>query len=59
MTHDAGMSYEYKISFMMFPFLVHCLDLLSSTIGLQFIKTTSINDPNNLEDPLAIMKRGF
>lgn len=49
---------------MMFPFLVHCLDLLASSIGLLFVKTKkglpeSDHSYGEIEDALTIMKRGY
>ncbi len=46
---------------MMFPFLVHCLDLLASTVGMTFVKTRPglADDHRPLEDALSIMKRGY
>lgn len=49
---------------MLFPLVVHCLDIFSSTIGMFFVRTTpglpgydAINGA--LEDPIYIMKRGY
>lgn len=64
MTHEANFSHQLKVSFMMFPFLVHCLDLLASTIGMLFVKTKpgmpdTDHNYGELEDALLIMKRGY
>ena len=34
MTSTANLSASTKVSFIMFPFLVHCLDLFASSIGV-------------------------
>ena len=60
----AGMSFDVKSGFILFPLLVHSLDLLVSTIGVFFVKTKS-GLPSlkpgygDLEDPLDILKRGY
>jgi hypothetical protein len=46
----------------MFPFLVHCLDLFASTVGMYFVRTKKgLPDMcnGNVEDALTIMKRGY
>ena len=43
---------------MFFPLALHSLDLISSTIGLFFVKTED-GDENDLEDALDVMKRGY
>ena len=35
----AGMTFEQKSGFILFPLLVHSLDLIVSTIGIYFVKT--------------------
>ena len=60
----AGFSSKQKISFMLFPFAVHLLDILGSTIGLFFVSTKKRlpsfeKDYTSLEDPLKILKRGY
>ena len=60
----AGFSYEQKSGFILFPLLVHSLDLIVSTIGVYFIKTKpglpQLRDGyGELEDPLEILKRGY
>lgn len=60
LTHEANFSTNLKVSFMMFPFLVHCLDLLASTIGMHFVRTTpGLPEEQEVEDALLIMKKGY
>jgi len=59
-----GLSFEEKSGYILFPFLVHTLDLFVSTIGIFFVKTKpglpSLKpDYGVLEDPLDILKRGY
>lgn len=49
---------------MLFPLVVHCLDIISSTIGMFFVRTTpglpgydAVFDV--LEDPTTVMKRAY
>ena len=49
---------------MLFPLLVHTLDLTVSTIAIFFVKTkkglpTNTQKYGELEDPLDILKRGY
>ena len=59
-----GLGFEAKSGFILFPLLVHSLDLIVSTIGVLVVKTKpglpSLK-PNygELEDPLDILKRGY
>jgi len=60
----AGMDFERKSGFILFPLLVHSLDLIVSTIGIFFVKTKpglpSLKDKyGEFEDPLDILKRGY
>lgn len=60
----SGMDYETKSGFILFPLLVHTLDLMVSTIGIFFVKTKPgmpqlKSDYGDLEDPLDILKRGY
>lgn len=64
LANDGGFKDEEKVSFMLFPLTVHCLDILVSTIGMVFVKTKpGLPDytPNygEVEDPLDIMKKGY
>jgi len=49
---------------MLFPFAVHILDMIGSSIGVLFVATKPglpqfEKDFNTLEDPLIILKRGY
>lgn len=64
LAEKAGLDFEYKSGFILFPLLVHTLDLIVSTIGVFFVKTKpglpSLKpDYGQLEDPLDILKRGY
>lgn len=39
MAELAGLDYETKAGFILFPLIVHSLDLAVSTIGVFFVKT--------------------
>ena len=39
MASHAGLDYETKAGFILFPLIVHSLDLLVSTIAVFFVKT--------------------
>jgi len=59
-----GMDFECKSGFILFPMLVHSLDLIVSTIGVFFVRTKPglpalKPDYGTLEDPLDILKRGY
>lgn len=60
----AGLDFEYKSGFILFPLLVHSLDLIVSTIGVLSVYTKPglpnlKSDYGKLEDPLDILKRGY
>lgn len=64
LAEKAGLDFEYKSGFILFPLLVHTLDLIVSTIGVFFVQTKpglpSLKpDYGTLEDPLDILKRGY
>ena len=64
LAEKAGMDFETKSGFILFPLLVHTLDLLVSTIGVFFVSTkpglpSLKKDYGELEDPLDILKRGY
>ena len=64
MAKHAGLDYEMKAGFILFPLLVHSLDLLVSTIAVFFVSTKKghpSRDSNygELEDPLNVLKRGY
>lgn len=59
-----GLTYEQKSGFILFPLLVHSLDLIVSTIGIFFVKTKpglpSLRENyGEMEDPLEILKKGY
>lgn len=64
LAEKANLDFEYKSGFILFPLLVHTLDLIVSTIGIFFVKTKpglpTLNPGYGpLEDPLDILKRGY
>ena len=64
LAEKAGMDFETKSGFILFPLLVHTLDLTVSTIGVFFVHTKpglpSLKpDYGEMEDPLDILKRGY
>jgi Na+/H+-translocating membrane pyrophosphatase len=64
LAHEAGFTNQYKVTFMLFPLIVHCLDIVSSTIGMYFVRTTPGLPGYDtvygaLEDPCYIMKRAY
>ena len=64
MAKHAGLDYEMKAGFILFPLLVHSLDLLVSTIAVFFVSTKKghpSRDANygEIEDPLNVLKRGY
>jgi len=64
LAEQANLEYEVKSGFILFPLLVHSLDLIVSTIGVFFVKTkpgnpTLKSDYGTPEDPLDILKRGY
>jgi len=64
MSNQAGFSFEQKAGFILFPMMVHSLDLTVSTIGVFFVGTKPGHPSTNsnygpLEDPLNVLKRGY
>ena len=64
LAEKAGMDFDTKSGFILFPLLVHTLDLTVSTIGVFFVHTKPglpnlKPDYGELEDPLDILKRGY
>lgn len=64
MASHAGLDYETKSGFILFPLLVHSLDLLVSTISVFFVKTKEGHPSKDssygpLEDPIIILTRGY
>ena len=64
MANHAGLSFEVKSGFILFPLIVHSLDLLVSTIAVFFVYTkpghpSKDSNYGPLEDPLVVLKRGY
>lgn len=64
MAEHAGLDFETKSGFILFPLVVHSLDLLVSTIAVFFVQTKTglpqyRHDYGELEDPLTVLKRGY
>jgi len=64
LAQEANFKTHEKVTFMLFPLTVHCLDIFASTIGMLFVKTKKgLPDYNphygDLEDPLDVMKKGY
>lgn len=64
MAGHAGLDFETKSGFILFPLVVHSLDLTVSTIAVFFVYTkpghpSSDRGYGELEDPLYILKRGY
>jgi H(+)-translocating pyrophosphatase len=53
-----------KAGFIIFPLIIHCLDIFVSVIGSKFVKTVKGlpiggSEYQDIEDPLAVMKKGY
>jgi len=64
MSNQASFTFEQKAGFILFPLMVHSLDLTVSTIGVMFVGTKPGHPSTNsnygpLEDPLNVLKRGY
>lgn len=64
MSNHAGFSFEVKSGFILFPLMVHSLDLIVSTIGVYFVYTKPGHPQTDKgygepEDPLRVLKRGY
>jgi H+-translocating diphosphatase len=64
LAEHAGLDFETKSGFILFPLVVHTLDLIVSSIGIFFVYTKNglphnRHDYGELEDPLNILKRGY
>lgn len=64
LAEQGGLTYEQKSGFILFPLLVHSLDLIVSTIGIYTVKTKpglpSLKQGyGELEDPLQVLLRGY
>ena len=59
---EAGLDSGVKSCFILFPLLVHSLDLTVSTISIFFVRTTKgipSQVSGDIEDPLHVMKRAY
>lgn len=64
MANHAGLDNDMKSGFILFPLLVHSLDLIVSTISMFFVKTKPGHPSRDsqygaFEDPLDVLKRGY
>jgi H+-translocating diphosphatase len=63
MANHANLDYETKAGFILFPLLVHSLDLLVSTISVYAVSTKKGHPSRDsgyiMEDPLNVLKRGY
>ena len=64
MANHAGLDAETKAGFILFPLVVHSLDLFVSTIAVYFVGTKKGHPQKDasygpIEDPLAVLKRGY
>ena len=64
LAEQAGLDFETKSGFILFPLIVHSLDLTVSTIAVFFVYTkrgVPHMDRNygEMEDPLTVLKRGY
>ena len=64
LANHANLSFETKSGLILFPMVVHSLDLIVSTISVFFVQTKAglpqyNRDYGELEDPLNVLKRGY
>lgn len=64
MAEHADLDFDVKSGFILFPLVVHSLDLIVSTIAVFCVKTKTgmpshTRDYGEMEDPLDVMKRGY
>jgi H+-translocating diphosphatase len=64
MANHANLSFETKSGLILFPLVVHSLDLIVSTISVFYVQTKEglpqyNRDYGELEDPLNVLKRGY
>lgn len=64
MAESANLDFDTKSGFILFPLIVHSLDLIVSTIAVFFVKTKPgvphfTRDYGEIEDPLDVMKKGY
>jgi len=50
---------DVELNFMLFPLVVHVVDLIVSTIGVLSVRRTSAPEGTELEDPMAVLKQGY
>jgi len=54
---EANLEERYLIKFLLFPLVVHAMDIIVSTIGIAFVGGTSRSSNNN--NPMLQLKRGY
>jgi len=64
MANHANLDFETKAGFILFPLIVHSLDLIVSTIAVFFVHTKPglpqyKENYGELEDPMNVLKRGY
>lgn len=64
MAESAELDFATKSGFILFPLIVHSLDLIVSTVAVFFVKTKPgvphyTRDYGEIEDPLDVMKKGY
>lgn len=62
LAEQAGLSNSQKAGFILFPLLVHSLDLLASTISVFFVRAKKgipRGAVDDIEDPMNVMKRAY
>lgn len=64
MAENADLDFSTKSGFILFPLIVHSLDLIVSTISVFFVRTKPgvphyTRDYGEIEDPLDVMKKGY
>lgn len=64
LANHAGLDNDIKSGFILFPLLVHSLDLIVSTIAMFFVKTkpghpSRDSSYGEFENPLNVLKRGY
>jgi len=63
LSEKANLSDQSTSCFVLFPLVVHCLDMVVSSVGVFLVRTRKgiqgDNSGYSMEDPLAIMKRAY
>lgn len=63
LAEEAQLPQSMKAGFILFPLLIHSLDLIVSTISVFFVKTSKgipeLKKLSKLEDPIYVMKRAY